>query len=112
MRKRYLSVTIDSLTETDNFHEALGFGMSNTAISQFCVLDQQTGECITRFYSHRRRQLEVVQPLSKGDSVRFVVENAAKECGVEIKFVEHFTDEPKLLPRSQYEGIMDDFGDM
>lgn len=57
MRKRYLSVTIDSLTETDNFHEALGFGMSNTAISQFCVLDQQTGECIVIREGYRGNDL-------------------------------------------------------
>lgn len=112
--KRFACLTIDGMTETDNFHEALAYGMSCIAIAKFLILDTKTGECITRFYSHRRHQLDIQTPPTD-DFDWFTVQSVktiAKGSGVELKFVEHFSDEPHLLKRSEYEGMMDDFDDM
>lgn len=108
---RYFVVTLCYCTDAYSYTEAVASGMACTAIAQFCILDQETGEVETLYYSHRRHKLEYVDPLPETDETRLIIEAIAKHQSLTTKFVKRFSDNPKLR-REDLNGVIDDFNDM
>lgn len=111
---RYTTVTIDTISESATYTEAVAAGMSNTAISPFVIVDIVLGEIETLFFSHRLGKLQRLSEAENGShnsDLRIIASAILKNEDKQPVWVDRFSDKPEL--KSEYlEGLIDDFNDM
>ena len=108
MGTRYFTMTLDCGAPCRSYAEAIAAGMACRAIYPFIVIDTQTGEYITRFYSHRLGKLREEEC---NDSSFLAMAKSVCNEGVEPKFVHEFSDKPELPDGYIMDGLVDDFLD-